>query len=199
MAYQFTTTADIDSESPWDESPSDSKHNEDAQWTRLENEFTTAGYREGITAGKEAALQQGFDAGFAHIVPLGRSIGMLRGLSSALLAFLADQPELLDEAKAISTQLARIRFSDVNPRDEEAEQHALEHLADGEDGVETEMQGGEGGAERRGMEALEDMMAGMGGGGDSAGRPTVEDVARLRERLERLARGMGLDGAVDMS
>jgi Essential protein Yae1, N terminal len=49
-----------------------------------------AGYREGITAGKEEALQEGFDYGFeTYGVPIGREIGMLRGLASALLIFLS--------------------------------------------------------------------------------------------------------------
>ena len=44
-----------------------------------------AGYREGITSGKENALQEGFDTGFSQTGgPLGRELGLLRGLASAL-------------------------------------------------------------------------------------------------------------------
>jgi hypothetical protein len=40
------------------------------------------GYREGITAGKESALQEGFDTGFASVgAPLGRDIGFIRVMS----------------------------------------------------------------------------------------------------------------------
>jgi len=60
------------------------------EWDRLEDNFINAGYREGITAGKEEALQEGFDYGFeTYGVPIGREIGMLRGLASALLIFLS--------------------------------------------------------------------------------------------------------------
>jgi len=49
-----------------------------------------AGYREGITAGKEGALQEGFDTGFAQAGgPLGRELGLLRGVTSALLLHLS--------------------------------------------------------------------------------------------------------------
>lgn len=52
-----------------------------------------AGYREGITAGKEEALQEGFDAGFAEFgAPVGKEIGVLRGMSAALLVFLDKYP-----------------------------------------------------------------------------------------------------------
>ncbi|KZT28873.1 hypothetical protein NEOLEDRAFT_1145623 [Neolentinus lepideus HHB14362 ss-1] len=170
--HELMATSDIpmDSESPWDESPLDAKHNEHAQWTKLENDFTNAGYREGITAGKESALQEGFDAGFAQDgAPLGRELGLLRGACAALVSFLAastdDNAGVLREARDISAQLANVRFSDIAPRDEEAEQHAREHLAEEEDEIGMEMQGGEEAAERRRMERLEDMMGGQADGG----------------------------------
>jgi hypothetical protein len=86
-----------------------------------------AGYREGITAGKEDALQEGFDAGFAQAgTPRGRELGLLRGLASAFLIHLSrsqaqvarararpqpqqtqtqDQPEERDEEKAAAAAL----------------------------------------------------------------------------------------------
>ncbi|KAH9172071.1 hypothetical protein EDB89DRAFT_1967542 [Lactarius sanguifluus] len=56
----------------------------------LSTNFTTAGYRDGISSGKEAALQEGFDVGFARTgAPRGRELGVLRGLAAALLLHLS--------------------------------------------------------------------------------------------------------------
>ncbi|EEB93318.1 hypothetical protein MPER_08043 [Moniliophthora perniciosa FA553] len=148
-------------DSPWDEDPRP-EANRDAEWTKISTEFTnaSAGYREGITAGKESALQEGFDNGFASVgAPLGREMGLLRGISSALVSYLTiakhlpeDDPTVL-EARTIASQLSNIRFSDIAPRDLEAEAHAREHLeTDGEDMDENEEV-----ADKRKMEGLEDM------------------------------------------
>ncbi|ETW81528.1 hypothetical protein HETIRDRAFT_247413, partial [Heterobasidion irregulare TC 32-1] len=147
-------------ESPWHDDPSSASHIEGAEWAKLSSDFTNAGYREGITAGKESALQEGFDAGFAQIgVPLGRELGIMRGLAAALQHFLNTLPQSeataahMTEARDISTQLAEVRFADVAPRDLEAEQHAREHLTTyGE-----EMDGNEEVEAKRKVEQLEDM------------------------------------------
>ena len=171
-----------------------------------------AGYREGITAGKEAHLQQGFDEGFAQTgAPFGREIGMLRGAASALLSLLTskmplplpdpdanvDREELTQEARAIASELSEIRFSDIAPRDLEAEQHAREHLeAADEDDREMDVELGEEVQSKRDMESLEDAMARMGAGSMSAedrkGRPTAEDVVKLTGRLRTLSEKLGL-------
>lgn len=170
-----------------------------------------AGYREGITAGKESALQQGFDDGFAHTgAPLGRELGILRGLCSALIALLSrPQPTdaaqvALAEARDIASQLANVRFSDIVPPDLEAIAHAREHLdtkmseteadSDGEDladpaSLNEELKG------KRDMEGLEDLMAQMTAGGGSAAaqtRPKAADIAQLKERLLGIAEASGL-------
>lgn len=160
------------------------------------------GYREGITAGKESALQEGFDAGFAQIgVPLGRELGILRGVASAMLAFLSSQSNAdamssyISEARDIATRLADVRFSDIAPRDLEAEQHAREHLQSyGE-----ELDENEDITEKRQVEQLEDMMnqltAGTGPAAVMNGhkRPGMEDVKALRSRLEALGIVTGVD------
>lgn len=194
-------------DNPWDDNPAALP---DTEWARLSSDFVNAGYREGITAGKEGALQAGFDDGFAHTgAPLGRDIGLLRGAVAALHAFLASARPLppasgaqdgaegagreawREEARAIAAGLGAVRFSDIAPRDEEAEAHAREHLAaDADEGADVpeEVQAA------RDVESLEDMMARMGAGAAAppAGRPTMEDVARLEERLRVLAGAMGL-------
>lgn len=166
--------------------------------------LTQVGYREGITAGKEDALQDGFDSGFADIgAPLGREMGILRGQSSAILSYLisktVDTPStlvdhnldlMLQEAREIVTQLGNVRFSDIEPPDLEAEQHAREHLE-----MEQEEMLGEEVAERRRMEGVEDMLARLSAGGASEHaqvRPTRDDVQRLKVRLETLSAQLGL-------
>ncbi|KAI4521852.1 hypothetical protein K523DRAFT_275728 [Schizophyllum commune Tattone D] len=188
--------------SPWDE-VADSTTTRDAEWAKLSSDFTNAGYREGITAGKESALQEGFDSGFADVgAPLGRELGLLRGMASALLSFLSSQAAntataenegAIAEVRDISRQLAHIRLTDIAPRDLEAEAHAKEHLQLEEDEdlvTDDEL------VEKRKMEALEDQLArltsGAMGGGSGEARPTADDVRRLKGRLDNLCGLMGL-------
>ncbi|KAL1744786.1 hypothetical protein HDZ31DRAFT_37826 [Schizophyllum fasciatum] len=190
----------MDMDSPWEDA-ADSTTTRDAEWAKLSSDFTNAGYREGITAGKESALQGGFDSGFADVgAPLGRELGLLRGFASALMSFLssqstdADGGAALAEVRDISRELAHIRLTDIAPRDLEAEAHAREHLQleDEEDLVTDEEL-----LEKRKMEQLEDQLARLtsgaaGGGPPSEARPTADDVQRLKGRLESLAGHMGL-------
>lgn len=66
-----------------------------------------AGYREGMSAGKESdAMQVGFDEAFAQVgVPLGREVGNLRGIVSVLLTYLASkhQGKDLPEETSVSS------------------------------------------------------------------------------------------------
>ncbi|KAF8183785.1 hypothetical protein K438DRAFT_1599416 [Mycena galopus ATCC 62051] len=187
-------------DSPWDEE-ANQETSRDIEWTKISTEFTNVGYREGITAGKESALQEGFDTGFASVgAPLGRDIGFLRGTSSALIAFLTsavcNHPEkesLLAEARAIAASLAVVRFTDVVPRDLEAEEHALQHLADSDD----PMDENEELTEKRKMEGLEDMLSRLTAGAANADvgnktRPTMDDVRVLEGRLQALNERLGL-------
>lgn len=172
-----------------------------------------AGYREGITAGKEAHLQQGFDEGFAQTgAPLGREIGLLRGAAAALLSLLTSQrplpaagdatippnrDALIQDARAIVSELNDIRFSDIAPPDLEAEQHAREHLeGTNADDREMEIDLGEEVTQKRRIESLEDAMARMGAGSVSAderkSRPTPEDVVKLTARLKSLSEKLGI-------
>ncbi|KAF5329387.1 hypothetical protein D9619_008954 [Psilocybe cf. subviscida] len=187
-------------DSPWDESADETIHR-DVEWSRISEDFTNVGYREGIVAGKEAASQEGFNVGFETIgVPIGREIGILRGVASVLLSVLqsteidADSTRIMEEAQDISTQLSRIRFSDVMPRDLEAEAHAREHLeSEGEKLDEPEEL-----AAKHDVEALEDMLANLGAANSSGKslaerRPTVNDLQALRMRLEMMCGHLKLD------
>ena len=96
--------------SPW----GDDDHSGPAvEWTRMSNEFTNvshwilslsanarfinttqAGYREGITAGKESSVQRGFNDGYAIGAALGRRSGIARGSLIAMLSFLTSARSL---------------------------------------------------------------------------------------------------------
>ncbi|KAF9646929.1 hypothetical protein BDM02DRAFT_3117884 [Thelephora ganbajun] len=205
----------IDDDSPWDADPNPS-HTHQSEWSKITSDFTNAGYREGITAGKESALQTGFDAGYTQVgVPLGREIGLLRGAALALMTFI-DSPQLLQppevlaeaqrEIQSISAQLSDIRFSDIVPRDLEAEAHAREHLADDEGDLpvngldENGFVQNEEVTERRKMEQLEDMMSSFGTSptpSSNLPRPGPEDVKVTRVRLLQVARTLGLELDLD--
>ncbi|KAG8758215.1 hypothetical protein FRC14_000520 [Serendipita sp. 396] len=110
-------------------------------WNKMEDDFTNVGYREGITKGKEDALQEGFDDGFATVgVPLGRQIGILRGVVAGLLvasrtkdsplsqlSTQRDLDTLRERLEMLSRRLNSIRLKDIAPRDLQAEAHAREH------------------------------------------------------------------------
>ncbi|KZT11982.1 uncharacterized protein LAESUDRAFT_161676 [Laetiporus sulphureus 93-53] len=185
----------------WQDDP---KVLQESEWSRLSSNFTTAGYREGITAGKESALQQGFNEGFAEVgVPLGREIGILRGMASALLSYLTaagdkvQNQTVVDEARNIVSQLSAVRFSDIAPPDLEAERHARDHLeaAAPETIEEMEVEMNEELKEKQDLESLEDMLVRMSAGGSApapARKPSVDDVRRLKERLLALSEEVGL-------
>jgi hypothetical protein len=220
MAYNFVDEAPIESheDSPWTETESSAGHAyaSDSQWAKMSDDFTNvtctssamlfrhscrsqAGYREGITAGKEAAAQEGFDAGFALVgAPLGHEIGLLRGTAAALLAFLSASPahsaSNLQEAQSISAGLSAVRFSDIEPRDLEAEAHAREHLA-ATGTADEDMEIVDGPLkDKADAEMLEDMLGALSTSGSSASqkRPTMDDVRALRSRLEALCQTVGI-------
>jgi hypothetical protein len=141
-----------------------------------------AGYRDGISAGKEAALQEGFDAGFADTgAPRGRELGVLRGLAAALLhlsprpAAEPDQTQTQARIREIVGKLATVRFADLVPPNEEAT--ALH-------------------------EAGPDVLcvtSGSGSSNDVRGKsPSTDDLRALRTQLERLLLEAGLNIALDL-
>ncbi|KAM6493072.1 hypothetical protein JOM56_011206 [Amanita muscaria] len=189
----------MDFDSPWEDEAADLTLARENEWSRLASDFTNAGYREGINAGKEAALQEGFDAGFAQVgAPLGRELGVLRGIASALVGFLSSSKapsSSLIEARDIAAQLSKVRFSDIAPPDLEAEAHAREHLASEDDAAEVDVP--EEVVEKQKMERLEDMLERMSASSDGTriARPTVDDVRILKERLYALCSSIGFGSA----
>ncbi|KAA1098047.1 hypothetical protein PGT21_026189 [Puccinia graminis f. sp. tritici] len=65
----------------------------EVEYTRLAEQFHTTGYREGIHKGKELAIQEGFNHGFAAGAQRGKRLGSLRGRASATLNLLLKQME----------------------------------------------------------------------------------------------------------
>lgn len=140
-------------------------------------------------------MQQGFDEGFAEVgAPLGRELGILRGISTALLSFLKMTPDqtgqqgLIQEVGELVSQLGSVRLSDIAPPDLEAERHIREHLDEGggEDAGELEIDLNEELKEKKDIERLEDLMGQMQAGSLMTGpteRPSIDDVRRIKERL----------------
>lgn len=119
-------------------------------------------------------MQEGFDAGFARVgAPLGRELGNLRGTVAAVGALLKsrsqDSPEL-EELRCISSILSTILFSDIAPRDLEAEQHAKEHF--------------------NAPEAIESACSVADTTAQE--RRTIDVIAELKQRLALLCKKLGL-------
>jgi hypothetical protein len=121
---------------------------------------------------------------------------MLRGMLCAILALLRssiavnEKESIQADAQEISSQLSRIRFSDIMPRDLEAEEHARQHLE--EEGVEIDVH--EKIAATRDMEGIEDMLANLAAGTNFTGttRPSLDDVHNLKGRLKVLSERLNL-------
>jgi len=161
----------------------------DREWNKLSADFMNAGYREGITAGKESALQEGFDDGFASVgAPLGRQVGALRGTANAALALClrrqASRP-LEDELRDIVRCLSNAKLSALAPPDMQAIEHAKTHESDAPDVGDIEMSAG---ATMDGLEgALEALSTSKSVGKDDVMKRSAEataELVRLNERLQ---------------
>ncbi|GAA5854685.1 hypothetical protein JCM8547_004939 [Rhodosporidiobolus lusitaniae] len=175
------------------------------EWEKLASRYSDAGYRDGITAGKNAHLQTGFDQGFALASPYARELGGLRGLAASLLALLtttggsakyagpilatleAREPQakeqVVAELRDIVNVLGKLDAFKVLPIDEEAVEHAKEHA---EEGISEVMR------QRKEMREMEELMGGLGG---AASEPSggVEDC---RRRLGEVLKVVGLEKAL---
>lgn len=111
-----------------------------------------------------------------------------------------ERESLLNEARHIASQLSKVRFSEIAPRDLEAEAHAREHLnMNGDD--DAEMDENEELAQKRQMEGLEDMLdrltAGTNAVRSEQPKLTMDDVQNIKTRILSLCAKLGL--AVDWS
>ncbi|GAA5866414.1 hypothetical protein JCM3774_004674 [Rhodotorula dairenensis] len=189
------------------------------EWNNLEQRYADAGYRDGITAGKNARLQAGFDQGFELAAPYARQVGSLRGIAASLLslltvptanatknarpvleaAFPASEPSasqkrdaVVAELRDLVSALGKLDANKVLPPDEEAEAHAREHQ---DEGISEILR------ERREMREMEALMSGLGGDGDKAAPKEqelsgTEAVAELQRRLTEILAVFGLESVL---
>lgn len=156
-----------------------------------------AGYRDGITNGKNARLQAGFDQGFALAAPYARELGSLRGVAASyltllttasaakyagpILADLQDKDSLVAELRELVTALGKLDEQKVLPVDAEAEEHAKSHEGEGVSLI---------AQERREMREMEEMLGGLGGTKEQS----MGGLSECRVRLEGLLSRGGLEG-----
>lgn len=76
-------------------------HRHPSDMNRLQQDHSTAGYREGLSAGKNATLQAGFDEGYSLGAALGGVVGELLGLLEALVV---SGGEEVEQTTAVSTE-----------------------------------------------------------------------------------------------
>ncbi|GAA5822092.1 hypothetical protein JCM11251_004854 [Rhodosporidiobolus azoricus] len=172
------------------------------EWDKLSSRYSDAGYRDGITAGKNARLQAGFDQGFALASPYAREVGGLRGIAASLLALLTTtgasakyagpvvavleqqgpqaKEQAVSELREVVNALGRLDAVRVLPVDEEAEAHAKEHE---EEGISEVMR------QRKEMREMEALMGGLGG----AAEQTNGGVEECRRRLFNILKAVGLE------
>jgi len=212
----------MDDDDPWmDEELSDPvilQRNTAQEWESLSSKFSDAGYRDGIGEGKASTAQRGFDEGYSKTgFPIGRELGVLRGVAANLLAYLTasnnsssstsssgampngtpsdgnDQASLVGETRNIVRLLGKIRLVDLAPRDLEAEEHARSHGEEIE--LPMELQ------DKRDMESLEDSLESMGGGNSRNGTTQVDRRAELetcKSTLKTILERLGMRETASM-
>ncbi|KAG0627820.1 hypothetical protein M758_2G230400 [Ceratodon purpureus] len=65
------------------------------EWQARQNQFHTLGYRDGVEAGKNSSVQEGFNLGYAEATVAGFNWGVARGVTSAFAALPAAVKERL--------------------------------------------------------------------------------------------------------
>ncbi|KAH8550593.1 hypothetical protein BGW37DRAFT_497558 [Umbelopsis sp. PMI_123] len=69
------------------------------EWEKMNEVHGNEGYKDGIVAGKDITIQEGFNKGYKEGVALGRQFGKLRGIASTLLVYYTQvQKDVLDSA-----------------------------------------------------------------------------------------------------
>ncbi|KAK3335964.1 hypothetical protein B0T19DRAFT_436778 [Cercophora scortea] len=110
-AILTTTTTSTTSPNSSQPPPRPHQHSHPSDVPRLQQEHTTAGYRDGVTVAKASSVQAGFDEGFglgatvgAHA---GRLLGLLEGLAAAVQKMTSDDPSapLPAESERLSSLL----------------------------------------------------------------------------------------------
>ncbi|WWD00549.1 hypothetical protein V866_007483 [Kwoniella sp. B9012] len=201
MAYPPISSEMEEDEDDWLEPPTQGGVDDplvNQEFNRLSNKFSDAGYREGITDGKLATLQAGFDEGFANSVPLSRRVGSLRGKAAALLAIHLNSTspsathsskDLEESLRELIKTLGRMKRDEILPEDQERIQHEKEEHEGDEDGFELDRN------DKRDMEVLEntlEMLGGSSNGGKSgSAKEDGEAVIKgLEDELKELEKAV---------
>ncbi|GAA5961524.1 hypothetical protein JCM21900_006313 [Sporobolomyces salmonicolor] len=174
------------------------------EWDKLSQRYSDAGYRDGITAGKNSKLQAGFDEGFALAAPYARELGALRGIAANLLSILTTaggaklssslvgcvsdpsaKDRVVGELRELVNALGKLDAVRILPVDREADEHARSHA---DEGISQELR------ERREMREMEALLGGLGGEG--AAGPESGGVEECRRRLESVLEVFGMTGVL---
>ncbi|KAG5627654.1 hypothetical protein H5410_012872 [Solanum commersonii] len=87
----------------------------DREWQRRHDQFHTVslqvGYRDGLIAGKEASVQEGFNVGFTDSVYVGYNWGLVRGITSALASLPNGLIERMVDTKEIQNKFQHLHES----------------------------------------------------------------------------------------
>ncbi|KAJ4397520.1 Essential protein Yae1, N terminal [Gnomoniopsis smithogilvyi] len=76
---------------------------------RLQQEHTTAGYRDGIAVAKASSIQAGFDEGFSLGGTIGLKVGRLLGLLEGIVGALGGENDTTSESEAATKLLSDAR------------------------------------------------------------------------------------------
>ncbi|UZJ55113.1 hypothetical protein CBS101457_004433 [Exobasidium rhododendri] len=114
------------------------KRNDYAMATRdtskVQSKLFDEGYRVGITTGKEAMIQPGFDTGYNEKgAPVGKKYGVLMGTIGAMEFYLnknEDATKSLQDVLSLKAEVEGLKMHDMIERDWEALEHEREHGAD---------------------------------------------------------------------
>eukprot|EP01018_Ginkgo_biloba_P024951 Gb_14769 [translate_table: standard] len=93
----------------------------DREWQARQKQFHTVGYRDGLLAGKESSVQEGFNEGFRESVLAGCNWGLVHGITSAFAFLPMHLKEKLVEASEGRSKLQAL--------------HGKVHLISGKDAL----------------------------------------------------------------
>ncbi|KAI8815048.1 hypothetical protein BJ742DRAFT_765446 [Cladochytrium replicatum] len=102
----------------WDDEVGDSEYDRniaERNWKRLHDIHGVAGYKDGVTAGKESMLQQGFDEGYEVGLRAAKELGRLQGQLRLLLTMKNSESPYHAELKDVHDKLTTYSFDDVFP------------------------------------------------------------------------------------
>lgn len=87
----FGSTDDMTAADTFLDRQDSASHAHPSDMRRLETEYTTAGYREGVSVSKEKTVQVGFDEGFSLGATIGLSAGLLLGALEGIVDAIKSQ------------------------------------------------------------------------------------------------------------